>query len=152
MPIGCPPAVIGVPAAGSGAVAGRDDEPPPRRAAMLHARDDLLADVAALAEVDAAELVHVGVVREGVAEGEVDAAFRHAERDAVRVVVGLARLVEIRRHVGAGRHDGAEAERGEPRIGRDRPVERSAASSLPHAATTMRSSERSAISTLARSR
>ena len=35
-----------------------------RGAAMLHARHDLLADEAALVEIDAAELVHVGFVRE----------------------------------------------------------------------------------------
>ena len=37
-------------------------------------------------EFDAAELVHVGIVRECVAESEVDSALGDAERDAVRVV------------------------------------------------------------------
>ena len=56
-------------------------------AAMLHARHHLLADEAALVEVDAVELVHVGLVRERIAIDEVEAAARHAERDAVRLVV-----------------------------------------------------------------
>ena len=62
--------------------------------AMLHAAHHLLADEAALGEGHAVELVEVGLVREGIAERIVLAAFRHAERDAVRVVVlgcGIAR-------------------------------------------------------------
>ena len=55
---------------------------------MLHARHHLLADVAALVEIDAVELVHVGLVREGVAVDEIEPAARHAERDAVRLVGG----------------------------------------------------------------
>ena len=62
-----------------------------RGAAMLDARHHFLADEAALVEIDAAELVHVGLVREGVAVDEIRAAARHAERDAVRFVVGGAR-------------------------------------------------------------
>lgn len=53
---------------------------------MLHPRDHLLPDIAALLEVHAAELVHQRLVREGVAEGEVAPAFRHAEPDAVGVI------------------------------------------------------------------
>ena len=53
---------------------------------MLDARDHLLPDEAALVEVDASELVHVGLVREGVAVHEIEAAARNAERDAVRLV------------------------------------------------------------------
>ena len=41
-----------------------------RGAAMLHAADHLLADEAALGEGDAVEQVEVGLVREGVAEGD----------------------------------------------------------------------------------
>ena len=55
---------------------------------MLHPRHHFLADKAALLEVDAAELIHVGLVRKGVAIGEIDTAMGHAERDPVRVVSG----------------------------------------------------------------
>ena len=55
---------------------------------MLHARHHLLADIAALLEIDPVELVHVGLVREGVAVGEIESARRHAERDPVRLVGG----------------------------------------------------------------
>ncbi len=55
-------------------------------AAMLHAAHHLLADEAALVEGDAVEKIEVGLVREGIAEGIVLAALRHAECDAVGVV------------------------------------------------------------------
>ena len=80
---------------------------------MLHARDDLLTDVAAFVEIDPAQLIHQGFVREGVAEGEVLAAFRNAERDAVSVVGPLP--LRRRAAVGCG-DDGAPAERGQARI------------------------------------
>ena len=60
---------------------------------MLHARDDFLADIAAFGEIDAAELVHVGLVRKGVAIAEIEAALRHAERDAVRLVLAASTSV-----------------------------------------------------------
>ena len=59
-----------------------------RGAAMLHARDDLLADIAALVEIDAGEAVHVGLVRKRIAVHEIEPAARHAERDAMGLVVG----------------------------------------------------------------
>ena len=89
VPSDLPPAVDHRAGSGQGAAGAGDDEAAAGGAAMLHARHHLLADVAALAEIDAGELVHVGVVGEGVAEGEVDAAFGDAERDAVGVVVGF---------------------------------------------------------------
>ena len=67
---------------------------------MLDARDHLLADEAALVEVDAAELVHVGLVRERIAIDEVEAAARHAERDAVRLVD--RGIDEFRAEIGRG--------------------------------------------------
>src|SRR5215475_9108481 len=57
-----------------------------RGAAMLHARYDFLAHIAALLEVDAAELVHVGLVREGLAVNEIKAAAWDSKRDTVRLV------------------------------------------------------------------
>ena len=65
--------------------------------AVLHAAHHLLADEAALGEGDAVELVEVGLVREGIAEGVVLAALGHAERDAMRVVVLRRRLLAVRR-------------------------------------------------------
>jgi hypothetical protein len=56
-------------------------------AAVLHARDHLLADIAALPEGDAAELVEQRLVREGVAIEEVAPAIGDAEPDAAGVVV-----------------------------------------------------------------
>ncbi len=55
---------------------------------MLHARDDLLADIAALVEIDAGKTVHVGLVRERIAVHEIEPAARHAERDAMGLVFG----------------------------------------------------------------
>ena len=71
---------------GRKAVVGDRHDAVARGAAMLHARHDLLADIAALVEIDAVELVHVGFVRERVAIDEIESAARHAERDAVRLV------------------------------------------------------------------
>ena len=59
-----------------------------RGAAMLHARHHLLADIAALVEIDARKAVHVGLVREGVAICEVDPAPRHAAGDPMGLIVG----------------------------------------------------------------
>src|SRR5690606_20041336 len=66
-----------------------------RRRAVLHARDDLLADIAAFLEADPAELIEQRLVRKGVAQHVIPAALRHAERDAVRVV--LLRVHDIGR-------------------------------------------------------
>ena len=88
-----------------------------RGAAMLDARHHLLADVAALVEIDAGELVHVGFVRESVAVDEVEPAARHAERDAVRLVgVGIDQLGA---EIGGGlrRRDAAAACTREPSAG-----------------------------------
>ena len=88
---------------------------------MLDARHHFLPDIAALFEIDAAELVHVGFVREGVAIDEIHAAARHAERDAVRVV-GI-RVGQRGAEIGGGlsgelrRQNRAGAERGQARIG-----------------------------------
>ena len=88
---------------------------------MLHARHHFLADEAALGEIDAGELVHVGLVREGVAIAEIEAAARHAVRDAMRLVGGGVDDLRaeiggrLRRHV-RRQHD-AHAQRREPRIG-----------------------------------
>src|SRR5262249_8880212 len=54
-------------------------------AAMLHARHDLLTDEAALVEIDAVELVHIGFVRKRVTINEIEAAARHAELNPVRL-------------------------------------------------------------------
>ena len=88
---------------------------------MLHARDHLLADIAAFGEIDAAELVHVGLVREGIAVAEIEPALRHAERDAMRLVLrGIdQRRAELGRGCGGKvrrQHD-AKTERRQPRIG-----------------------------------
>ena len=60
----------------------------PHHGLVLHARHHLLADEAALVEVDAVEQVEIGLVRKGVAERIVVAGLGHAEGDAVGVVVG----------------------------------------------------------------
>ena len=58
------------------------------RAAMLHPRHHLLADITALAEIEAVEEVHIRLMRKGVAIGEIDAAHRQAKADAPRLVIG----------------------------------------------------------------
>ena len=97
-----------------------------RAGAMLDARDHLLPDIAAFVEIDAGELVHVGLVREGVAIDEIHAAARHAERDAVRLDrlgVGEPRA-EIGGCLGGQmrRQHAAHAERGQARVGIAEPV------------------------------
>ena len=49
---------------------------------MLDARHDFLADIAPLGEIDAAELVHVGLMRVGITINKVEAAARNPERNA----------------------------------------------------------------------
>ena len=91
------------------------------RAAMLDARDDLLADKAALVEIDAMNEVEIGVVREGFAIGEVGAPLGNAERDAVGLVA-LGGAGFARRGERVERADEAPAETAVARIaeGRDR--------------------------------
>ena len=79
-----------VPEAGRGASPATGTIALPRRAAMLHARDDLLPDIAAFGEVDAVQLIEQRLMREGVAERVVAAAFRHAEPDTQSLVVRFA--------------------------------------------------------------
>ena len=57
-----------------------------RRAAMLHAGDDFLADVAALLEAHAAQLVEIGLMREELAGAQVGLAVGKPQRDARRVI------------------------------------------------------------------
>ncbi len=84
---------------------------------MLHARDDLLADEAAFVEIDAVQMVEQRLVRKGIAESIVLAAFRHAEGDAEGVVVLLARgLATEFGGTCALRQERTVAERGQPRI------------------------------------
>ncbi len=93
---------------------------------MLDARHHFLADIAAFLEIDAAELVHVGIVREGVVIDEVEPAARHAERDAMRFIGGLIdeRRAELPGDIACQMRgqDHAQAERGQARIGIDEAV------------------------------
>ena len=98
VPTSFSPAVTGRPALGREAVVGDRHDAAARGAAMLDARHHLLADIAAFVEIDAGELVHVGLVRKGVAVDEVEPAARHAERNAVRLV-GV-RVDELRAEIG----------------------------------------------------
>ena len=148
------PAVTGVPAAGAEAVEAHRHHARARAAAVRHARDDLLADEAALVEIDAVKLIHVGLVREGIAVDEVEPAARHAERDAVRFVV--RGIDQLRAEIGGGltgkmrRQHAAQAKLRQPRIGdSDRPTEVCALP--PQAASTPSASDRSSTMTLARS-
>ena len=125
-----------------------------RGAAMLHARHHLLADIAALVEIDAGELVHVGLVREGVAVDEVEPAARHAERDAVRLV-GL-RLDQLGAEIGRGllgqmRRQHARAGRAPAAAGRHRPGRIRSRRAPSQTAITPSTSDRSSQITLARS-
>jgi hypothetical protein len=89
------------------------------RAAMLHARDHFLPDIAALAEGDAAKLVHQRLMREGElpAIAEIAAAGRYAQPDPVRVIIVLGSASQrgnVRRI-----NNGALAHAGMARIGED---------------------------------
>src|ERR1700691_1289127 len=53
---------------------------------MLHARNDLLADIAALVEIDPMEKIEIGVVREGVGIREIEAALRRSDGDPETLV------------------------------------------------------------------
>ena len=53
---------------------------------MLHARNDLLADIAALVEIDPMEKIEIGVVREGVRIGEIEAALGRPDGDTEALV------------------------------------------------------------------
>ena len=81
---------------------------------VLHPRHDFLADVAALGEGHAVQLVEVRLVRIGVAERIVLAAFGHAERDAMSVVV--VRRFGVAQFAGAT-FVGSSAKRRKPRRG-----------------------------------
>ena len=148
------PALTGVPASGAKPSKLDGHDARARGAAVLHARDHLLADEAALVEVDAAELVHVGLVRERIAVDEVEAAARHAERDAVRLVGrGIEQLgAEVGRGLGGQvrRQHAAQPQRRQPRVGDStgRSRWRAAPSQI---ASTPRISDRSSTMTLARS-
>ena len=109
MPTGLSPAITGMPSSAREIVIGHRHDAAARRAAMLHARDHFLPDVAALLEIDAAELVHDGLVREGVVVHEVEPAARHAERDAMRLVVLGVDQVGAEIGGGLARRDAAEA-------------------------------------------
>src|SRR3984885_14655544 len=65
--------------------------------AVLHARNDLLADIAALVEIDPMEEVEIGVVREGVAIGEIEPALRRSYGDTQALV-----FVDMLRSEGGG--------------------------------------------------
>src|ERR1700730_6557500 len=62
------------------------DGPGAGAAAMLHARNDLLADKASLAEINSAKLVHVGLMRKCISIDEINPAARDRKRDAMRLV------------------------------------------------------------------
>ena len=66
--------------------------------------------------------IHVGVVREDVAIGEIDAPLGHAETDAQRLI--FADLGLPHGHRRGARHNGARAQRGGARIGVDEPARR----------------------------
>ena len=119
---------------------------------MLHPRHHFLADITAFGEIDAAELIHVGLMREGVAVTEISAAPRHAKRDAVRFIV--ARIDQYRAELGCRFggtmrwHQHAKPERRQPRIGIAQSVICRAAA-VPRRETPS-ISDKSSIMTLAR--
>ena len=88
MPTCLSPARIGLPASGGEIVEHHLHGARARGAAMLHPRHHLLADIAALVEIDAVQAIHIGLVREGIAIHEVEPAARRAAGDAVRLVGG----------------------------------------------------------------
>src|SRR5262249_52392699 len=57
-----------------------------RAGAMLDSRHNLLPDIAALVEIDAVELIHIGFMRKRIAIHKIKAAARNTERDAMSFV------------------------------------------------------------------
>ncbi len=70
-----------------------DHDAPARCAAMLHARDDFLADIAALLEGEPAVQIHQHVMRKGVLQREI----RAGGHDAVLDAQAHRRAIRIRR-------------------------------------------------------
>src|SRR3954452_1887513 len=56
------------------------------RTAMLHPGHHLLADITPLFEIDAVQMIHVGLMRKRIAVHEVEPTARNAGGDAVRLV------------------------------------------------------------------
>ena len=81
------PAITSAPTGGAASSKLTGNDAIARGAAMLDPRNHFLPDEAAFPEIDAVQLVEIGVMREGVAVEKIHAALRHAERDAMRVVV-----------------------------------------------------------------
>ena len=136
--MGVPPATISVPGGRQGPLPLHADDALPRGTAMLHARHHLLADEAALLEVDAVQLIEHRLMREGVAESVVAAALGHAKRDAARVILILAgeRAAEIG-DIGVGGKQDAEPELRQPRIGKSDGALRQERGVDPHDAATL---------------
>ena len=80
---------------------------------MPHARNDFLADVAALFEIDAVQEIEIDVVRKDVAIGEIDAALGRDRVDAQRLVSR-----QMRRAEGGGLRTRQDRPRAEARIAR----------------------------------
>ena len=57
-----------------------------RGIAVVHARYDFLADIAAFVEIDAMQQIHIGIMDECVAIGKIDAALGDSECDSVILV------------------------------------------------------------------
>ena len=57
------------------------------RAAMLHAADDFLPDIASLGEIDPAELIEIRFMREGVEHQEIAPAFGNHKRHPSAVII-----------------------------------------------------------------
>ncbi len=126
VPISFSPAITGKPSAGREFIIGDPHDCGCARSSDARRGRRLPVRHSTLTEINAGELVHVGLVRERVAIDEIHAAARHAERDAVRLVslcVG-ERGAEIggrlRRQMRRQHHP--QAELGQPRIGIAKPV------------------------------
>jgi len=97
---------------GEGGLALNWQQPLARRAAMLHARGQFLANIASLLEIHRLQFVQIGVKREHPVAAEV-ASLRYAKRDPV-FVIGL-RVRDCVWHL-SPRADGAATQRGQARV------------------------------------
>ena len=120
---------------------------------MLHPRHHLLADIAALVEIDAVQAVHVGLVRERVAIHEIEPAARHAGLDAMRFVSLAVDEVGADDAGDFGASSSGTSMRQPSASLRGSANARSGfiAGSPSHAASTPRLSDKSSTTTLARS-
>src|SRR5262249_61394718 len=88
---------------------------------LLYSCPLFLPDIPPFGKIAPAEMIHIGFMRKGVAISEINSAARHAERDAVRLIILRAhkRGAKFARRGGGAmrRNHHTKSERRQARIG-----------------------------------